>query len=150
MFCENCGKQLPEGSQFCDACGAKTADQQSGQEQASPNYQQQPYAPPAYQQNQYGNNGYQNYPPQQGGKVAPVMSVGAFLGTMILLMIPLVNIILLFVWAFGSGTNPNKKNYCRATLIMILIGIVISILFSTLLVGLFANIFNQIGGEFYY
>ena len=26
MFCPNCGKQLPEGSRFCDACGTKVAD----------------------------------------------------------------------------------------------------------------------------
>ena len=23
MFCENCGKQIPDGSAFCDGCGAK-------------------------------------------------------------------------------------------------------------------------------
>lgn len=23
MYCENCGKQLPDGAQFCDGCGAR-------------------------------------------------------------------------------------------------------------------------------
>lgn len=44
------------------------------------------------------------------------MSVGQWLLTLILLAIPLVNIILLFVWAFG-GDNP-KKNFSRATLLL--------------------------------
>ncbi|MDA3879828.1 MAG: hypothetical protein PF436_05510 [Prolixibacteraceae bacterium] len=45
--------------------------------------------------------------------------------TLLLLAIPLVNIIMLFVWAFGSGANPNKANFAKAALIWVLIGIVI-------------------------
>ena len=29
MFCENCGKNLPEGTQFRNGCGAKTAPAQA-------------------------------------------------------------------------------------------------------------------------
>lgn len=45
--------------------------------------------------------------------------------TLLLLAIPLVNIIMLFVWAFGSGTNPSKANFAKAALIWALILIVI-------------------------
>ncbi|MBN1768141.1 MAG: hypothetical protein JXR50_07245 [Prolixibacteraceae bacterium] len=45
--------------------------------------------------------------------------------TLLLLAIPLVNIIMLFVWAFGSGTNPSKANFAKASLIWVLILIVI-------------------------
>lgn len=45
--------------------------------------------------------------------------------TLLLLAIPLVNIIMLFVWAFGSGTNPSKANFAKAALIWALIAIVI-------------------------
>jgi len=34
------------------------------------------------------------------------------------MMIPLANIVLMFVWAFGSRVNRSKKNFFRAILIM--------------------------------
>ena len=37
---------------------------------------------------------------------------------LLLSMIPLVNIILLFVWSFSSQTNKSKKSYARAVLIL--------------------------------
>lgn len=48
---------------------------------------------------------------------APVMSTTDWLITILLTTIPLVNIIMLFIWAFGTDANPNKKNYAKATLI---------------------------------
>ncbi|TAH45845.1 MAG: hypothetical protein EYC71_05730 [Gammaproteobacteria bacterium] len=56
---------------------------------------------------------------------APVMSLGDWIITMIVLAIPLVNIIMLFVWGFSSSTNPNKANFCKAYLIFFLIAIVL-------------------------
>ena len=55
------------------------------------------------------------------------MSVGAYIGTFILLLIPVVNLILLLVWSFSSGTNRNRKNLARAKLILFLIAIAINI-----------------------
>jgi len=49
--------------------------------------------------------------------------------TLLILCIPLVGIIMLFVWGFADGTHPSKRNFCRAYLIWMLIGIVIFILF---------------------
>jgi hypothetical protein len=63
---------------------------------------------------------------------APVISLGEWIITLIVLAIPLVNIIMLFVWGFSSGTNPNKGNLCKAVLIFYLIGIVCFFLFGGL------------------
>ena len=65
--------------------------------------------------------------------VAPVMSGGEW-------MLTLVNIIMLFVWAFGGGTNPTKANYCKASLIWIAIVIVLYVCFFSLIMVLFAAI----------
>ncbi|QOS82712.1 hypothetical protein JNUCC31_29435 [Paenibacillus sp. JNUCC31] len=51
--------------------------------------------------------------------------------TLFLMMIPLVNIIMLFVWAFGDS-NPSKANYAKAALLWAAIGIVIWILIVVL------------------
>jgi hypothetical protein len=63
---------------------------------------------------------------------APVMSLGDWIITFIVLAIPLVNIIMLFVWGFSSSTNPNKSNFCKAYLILMLIAIVLFFLFGGL------------------
>lgn len=60
---------------------------------------------------------------------APVMSVSDWLITLLIMVIPLVNIIMLFVWAFGNDNNLTRSNWAKAYLIMMLIGIGISIIF---------------------
>jgi hypothetical protein len=63
-------------------------------------------------------------------RTAPVISLGEWIITFIVLAIPLVNIIMLFVWGFSGSTNPNKQNFCRATLIVYLVCIVLFFLFG--------------------
>ena len=56
-------------------------------------------------------------------QVVPQMSVGNWLLTFIILAIPLVNIIMLFIWAFDSSST--RRNFARAHLIIAVIVIVI-------------------------
>lgn len=68
-----------------------------------------------------------------------VMTMGEWIITLIVMMIPCVNIIMLLVWAFGNG-NENRKNYCRASLIIAAIGIVLSaILYVTIFASIMAS-----------
>jgi hypothetical protein len=61
-----------------------------------------------------------------------VISIGEWVVTLILTAIPLVGFIMLLVWAFGSNTPTSKANWAKASLIMMLIGIVLAImLFGT-------------------
>ena len=46
-----------------------------------------------------------------------VVSTGDWVLTLFLTAIPIVGIIMLFVWGFGSGTNPSKANFAKAALI---------------------------------
>ena len=61
---------------------------------------------------------------------APVISLGEWFITFIVLAIPLVNIIMLFVWGFSGNTNPSKQNFCKATLIIYLVCFVLFFLFG--------------------
>lgn len=61
------------------------------------------------------------------------VSVGEWIVTMILLAIPIVNIVMLCIWAFGGNAKPSKKNYALATLIVMAIMIVIAVIFVVVL-----------------
>ena len=56
-----------------------------------------------------------------------VLSTVEWLGTLFVLIIPIVGIVLYFVWAFGSG-NLNRRNYCRASLLLMAISLLVSII----------------------
>lgn len=76
-------------------------------------------------------------PGYQQQQVAPVITVKDWMLTTLLLIIPVVNIIMLFVWAFGGGANPSKANYAKASLLWAAIGIVLYILIVVLIMGTF-------------
>lgn len=69
------------------------------------------------------------------------LSVGQYFGMLILLLIPIVNIIMIFVWAFGNS-NLNKRNFARAYLIIALILIVISIVLTIMFGSLLASLYT--------
>ena len=73
-----------------------------------------------------------NYYQNQHDPNKDVMGMGEWLITLIVLAIPCVNIIMYFVWAFGNG-NENRKNFCRAGLIMMAVGIVLTILLYSII-----------------
>ena len=71
------------------------------------------------------------------------VSVGNWLLTMLLMCIPIVNIVMLFVWAFGGGAEKSKSNWAKAQLIwmliMIILSIVISVAFGAMIATLLSN-----------
>ena len=71
-------------------------------------------------------------------KYEPV-SFGDWMLTMLLCAIPLVNIIMLLIWAFGSGTNPSKANWAKAGLLWVIIGVV---LWIVVFGALFASLYH--------
>ncbi|NCC71966.1 MAG: hypothetical protein EOM06_01095 [Sphingobacteriia bacterium] len=72
----------------------------------------------------------------------PAVTTGDWVLTMLITAIPIVGIIMLFVWAFSSGTNPSKANWAKAALIWMVIGIVIVILFSWIFGTAFLSFFG--------
>ena len=66
------------------------------------------------------------------------LTVGDWLVTMLLLAIPLVNLILLIVWAASSSTHPSKKSFAQAYLIFFGVLFVIG-LAAAMILPLFAH-----------
>lgn len=107
-YCTKCGTQVADGVKFCTSCGSPMG---AAQPQAAP---QQPQPQAAQPQPQY----------------APVyteepISTGAYIGIFFLLMLPVINLILLIVWACGGCNKKNKTNLSRALLVWMLIGALI-------------------------
>lgn len=86
--------------------------------------QYQHFAQPQVQYPQQYQQPQVQYQPMQSDTT---VSTGQWVLTFIIMCIPLVNLIMLFVWAFGSGTKPSKANWAKANLILILIGLICSI-----------------------
>ena len=60
-------------------------------------------------------------------------SVGSWILTMLLVGIPVFGFIYLLILAFGSGHSASKRNWAKATLIWMVIGVVLGILLSAVL-----------------
>lgn len=151
-FCTKCGTRLAEGTKFCTLCGAVISNGRTdkpGERSSEPfkDVRTQPDHPPAPPRVNSGNNhAARNMPPNGAGTGntfnPPVketryepLSVGAFIGITFLMMIPVVNLILLIVWACGGAKNPNTRNYARASLIMMVVYIVLFIILGMFIVS---------------
>jgi hypothetical protein len=80
---------------------------------------------------------------------APILSVKEWLVTFIIGAIPVVNLVMLFVWAFGGNANPNKMNYSKAALLLAAIFIVLYIIVLVVIFVIFgASISNGLFDNF--
>lgn len=97
------------------------------------NYQQPQYQQPQYQQAQYQQ-------PQQGNLEEPI-SVGEWLITMLICAVPCLNIVMIFIWAFGNSEKKSKSNYFKAMLIVAAISLALSILMMAVFGSVLFNLF---------
>ena len=153
-FCNECGAEVAAGIKFCSSCGnpmgqaAQPVPAMAAAQEYSPS-QPQPvqsvYVPPAMQSPQPSAAQPRpasaavpvpgsDAPPAKGSRYA-VMGVGAYIGIMLLYSLPIVGIIACIIVTFAAK-NQNLRNFSKAMLILLIVGIVISIAVSIFL-GLF-------------
>ncbi len=80
----------------------------------------------------------QNIHPASTQKVSPLeqtVSVGEWLITLLLASIPVVNIVMLLIWAFSENTKLSKANWAKATLIWLIIVVAFYFFVAVLIVG---------------
>ena len=72
-----------------------------------------------------------------------VLSTGEWLITKFLILIPIVNIILLFIWSFSKRENINKSNWAKATLIIYTVRLCVYLIILFALLSLFMSPFQE-------
>jgi len=75
---------------------------------------------------------------QQNTPQTQLMSVKDWVITIILTGIPLVGLILLFVWAFGNDGNQTRSNYAKG---MLIAGLIMTVLYFFLIFSIFGLAF---------
>lgn len=105
-FCDNCGKPVYRLDRTCANCGAPVI----------------PTAQPTHDETQ--SSFRMDDDPAQSSPYA-VLSSWGFVGSMLLMAIPIAGFIITIVWASGGAVNLNRRNLARGYLL--LIGIVLAI-----------------------
>ena len=77
------------------------------------------------------------------GTVQNHVTLGEWIVTLIITAIPIVGLVMLFVWAFGDSANQSKKTWAQAYLIFMLVGVILAILFFGIIVSIFGSMFNE-------
>lgn len=99
--CVKCGAMGNENDKYCTVCGA-VLQQQEQQNDNTTQTEQTDTSP---------------------------LSLGKYLLMFLITGIPIVNIIVLCIWAFGHEKNQNCKNFAKAALIFVGIGMVVGLVF---------------------
>ncbi len=71
---------------------------------------------------------------------ADIISIWEWLGTFILLSIPIVNIVMIVIWIFSGSTNPSKRNFILAQLIIVAVIVVLAIAIAVLAPALITDL----------
>ena len=71
-----------------------------------------------------------------------VITTGEWFITKVLMLIPIINIILLIIWAFNKKENLNKANWARATLIVYVIRLCFALIIILTFLSFFISLFN--------
>jgi len=121
-YCKICGSTIGDYDNVCANCGTpvnkKTAD-----ETGTP-------ANPT-RESASGN-----------GASSPVVGSWGYVGSILLLGLPLIGFIVAIVWAFGGVSNQNLRNLARANLLLLLI-------WTVVLLGVLLSVLVRFGSLMY-
>ena len=116
-FCENCGKPVYPLDTVCSSCGTPVVQPaSSAMQQAPASARREDEEPPS-------NSPY------------AVIGSWGFVGSILLLGLPIAGFIIAIVWASGGTFNINRRNLARAYLLII--GLVLA-LYIVLVIGIVA------------
>ena len=112
-ICKKCGAVVGAEDKYCTACGypqesssAQETDWEKTQEEA------------------------------EGAFLREPISLGGYLLMFLIACIPVANLVIFLIWAFGKNTNLTRKNFARAGLIFLAAGTILGILLIVWIVSM--------------
>ncbi len=76
-------------------------------------------------------------------ETAPVMRFSDWIVTLLIMMVPVLNAIMLIIWSTDRFTNPNKANWAKATLVLIAIQVVLMMFFIGTIIGSLSHLMSN-------
>jgi hypothetical protein len=58
------------------------------------------------------------------------VSIGEWIITFLILAIPVVNVIMIIVWALSESTHPSKRTYAQAIIVIVLAASALALVFG--------------------
>lgn len=135
--------QMPSQNTTCPQYAAQPQNVVQPQSTMQPQNTEQPQSAMPFQSTARPQNTVQPQNTEQSQSVVKQrdimkpLSVWQFILVYIILAVPILNIIMLFVWSFGSKANKNKKNLARAYLIFIVVLIVLWVAVGASIIKIF-------------
>lgn len=133
-FCTNCGKEIAEGVAFCTECGTPVSAEEPKSVQSEPVAEQeikpeQPVytAPAPVQKTQTAAQQPVYQAPAPQSEKSGIVSTGYFFGMMFVYAIPVLGWLVCIITALAAK-NKSKKNFAKAVLIWLIIGLIFSII----------------------
>ena len=124
--CPKCGKEYRDDAVFCTDCGIRLHEQYTAPNtDAGADSDQHTYTAPT----------------------GRVLSMWDYFLMELVTKVPILRIVMYCVWGFSADTNENRKNWSRAQLIWLAVGIVFTvagIALAALLAGTTTAIFSRI------
>ena len=146
----NFEKYLESDGQYTPQLGSDTAFEEKAEDQpldtgfnAFENFQDPPRPVDMMAQMNTGSDPLYYQTPGTGPASIPEgleepVSMGEWMVSLLLMLIPCVNIILMFVWAFSKTEKKSKSNFFKAQLIMV--GIVFALYLVIILMAVFFGV----------
>ncbi len=137
--CPKCGKEYRDDAVFCTDCGIRLHERYTAPN-AGP--EQRTYTAPTGEA--YHNSAY-----SAPGEPSDAKALGMwdYFFMELVTKIPILRIVMCCVWGFSADTNENRRNWSRAQLIWMAIGLVLGVVgisLFALLAGTTASIFTRI------
>lgn len=137
-FCINCGKEIPDAVAFCTECGAAApaaTPQEAPKQQEAPVSAPPPVAAPATTavveppkaQPYTAPMPTGSDIPAKGSKYEPI-TTGGYIGSMLLMSVPVLGWIITIIWACGGCRKINKRNLARAMLIFLVVALILGVI----------------------
>ena len=125
-FCTHCGREIPDGVRFCTECGISAAANLPPAAPVPPE-RRRPAPSPAPSMPPPAIPQPVPDLPAKGSKYEPI-TTGGYLGSILLMSVPVLGLLIMIIWACGGCRKINKRNLARAMLIFLVISLILGMI----------------------